>query len=43
VLDGDLQINLEAKVGKQQKTFPLKLDKTLVENPDEGIKIKACL
>lgn len=43
VLDGDLQIDLEAKVGKQQKIFPLKLERTLVENPDEGVRIKACL
>ena len=43
VLDGDIQVNLEAKVNKQQKVLPLKLEKTLVENPDEEIKIKACL
>lgn len=43
VLDGDIQVNLEARVNKQQKVLPLKLEKTLVENPDEEIKIKACL
>ena len=43
VLDGEVQVRLNAQVGKLQKVLPLNLDKTLVENPDEEIKIRACL
>ena len=43
VLDGEIQVRLNAQVGKVQKVLPLNLDKTLVENPDEEIKIRACL
>jgi len=43
VLDGEIHIRLNASIGKLQKVLPLNLEKTLVENPDEGIKIKACL
>ena len=43
VLDGEIQVRLNAQVGKLQKVLPLNLDKTLVENPDEEIKIRACL
>lgn len=43
VLDGEIQVRLNAQVGKLQKVIPLNLDKTLVENPDEEIKIRACL
>ena len=43
VLDGEIQVRLNAQVGKLQKVLPLNLDKTLVENPDEDIKIRACL
>lgn len=30
-------------MGKSQKTLKLKLEKTLVENPEEGIRLKACI
>lgn len=43
VLDGEIQVRLNAQVDKVQKVLPLNLDKTLVENPDEDIKIRACL
>ena len=43
VLDGEIQVRLNAQVEKLQKVLPLNLDKTLVENPDEEIKIRACL
>lgn len=43
VLDGEIQVRLNAQVDKVQKVLPLNLDKTLVENPDEEIKIRACL
>ena len=43
VLDGEVKVRLNAQVGKLQKVLPLNLDKTLVENPDEEIKIRACL
>ena len=43
VLDGEIQVRLNAQVEKLQKILPLNIDKTLVENPDEEIKIRACL
>jgi hypothetical protein len=43
VLDGDVSIELSAKVNKETKNIALTLEKSLVENPDYEVIVKARL
>jgi len=43
VLDGDLSLELIAKVKNETSTLPLIVEKSLVENPDYEIIVKARL
>ena len=43
VLDGDVSIELLAQVNKETKNLALTVEKTLVEDPDHEIVIKARL
>ena len=43
VLDGDISIDLLAQVNKETKKLSLQLEKTLVENPEHDVVLKARL
>jgi|LauGreDrversion4_2_1035121.scaffolds.fasta_scaffold103623_2 uncharacterized protein YhdP len=43
VLDGDLQLELKSKVKNETSSLPLTVEKSLVENPDYEIIVKARL
>ena len=43
VLDGDLSLELIAKVKNETSSLPLTVEKSLVENPDYEIIVKARL
>ena len=43
VLDGEVSIELSAQVNKETKNLTLRIEKTLVEDPDHEIVIKARL
>ena len=43
VLDGDIQVRLQAQSSQGPKILPLQFVKLLVENPDEAIRVKAYL
>jgi uncharacterized protein YhdP len=43
VLDGNLQLELKSKVKNQTSSLPLTVEKSLVENPDYEIIVKARL
>lgn len=43
VLDGDLSLELKAKVKNETSSLPLTVEKSLVENPDYEIIVKARL